>query len=293
MNIGLAHWENRGYPDLKNYRYPILELQLEVTTPFNWIGNSEIFNNFPIKYYIHAPFIDNDLSEQKERKRLSMLAYYKELIDFAYSIGAKAIVAHLTVNPESGWRSFRSIQDKMFCINDSLHEILAYILERHIIYGKELHFCIENTEPPNILCSTIHQMQFWQNRLQIIYNSLFNLESWKYEGYKPKMIFDINHYFNSKKFYSTMNNEYTKWIIGSKNDSLKDLNLIDVYHYHLSGGIEYSDYYSSHKPLVRGMPILQQFLTILKEYPRPVILEVFDGTPKQKIESIQLLKSFL
>lgn len=85
--------------------------------------NPEIFENYNLKYSIHAPFMDVNIASLQKSSRLNSLEQIKSSIDLANEIDAEAVVVH----PGSITFLGRNFRDEVYRLaNQSIIEIGNY-----------------------------------------------------------------------------------------------------------------------------------------------------------------------
>ena len=89
----------------------------------NEFVDKNIFENYNLKYSIHAPFMDVNIASLQKSSRLNSIEQIKSSIDLANKIDAEAVVVHPGLITFLG----RNFEDEVYKLaNDSIKEIGEY-----------------------------------------------------------------------------------------------------------------------------------------------------------------------
>ena len=89
----------------------------------NEFVDKNIFENYNLKYSIHAPFMDVNIASLQKSSRLNSIEQIKSSIDLANKIDAEAVVVHPGLITFLG----RNFEDEVYKLaNDSIKEIGQY-----------------------------------------------------------------------------------------------------------------------------------------------------------------------
>ena len=96
----------------------------------NEFVNPEVFENYNLKYSIHAPFMDVNIASLQQKSRTNSIEQIKSSIDLANKIDAEAVVVHPGIITFLG----RNFEDEVYELaNNSIKEIGDYAKDLGIL----------------------------------------------------------------------------------------------------------------------------------------------------------------